>query len=924
MADSSGLIGGNSSRRLSDVRSGLRIDTEQLTKLNSALKTAMETTKSWRQEMEKLAKAAKDAHQSMTGGSGPTPPNNWGPPTGPPRNPNFSNVPTPPPTPPSATATSLGSSMTRGLGVAAAVTNVVAPVIGGAVRQMDQRIDRGIQYATSADRLSVLTQQMTGMSQRDVMNQMRRPMENYRLGMGGINEMMAFQAHTGIQMNAGMAQSIAGIRASTGYSKSTGDILTEQQQLMDPQVANRMFFMGGVNAFKIGGGMKDPLQMRQEIIQRMGLDNPSVARSALQPGSVTRARMADLGLGEEMQTEILQYAQQQVAYKEKGGKGFYDPSKAQHRQMMGIEDNLATQQEETERVTTVREETFMRNQIENMAALEKSNQALIAALQSLETSLSGLIGARTRTRPQQKVAGGALKGLGGALMAGGAMTSASVAGAAAGVPMMALGAVAYGIGSMLGDPTDADSDGLVPPAQSMPNRRNSNMDDHIMVPYGYSGNRISLTELKSKADFNKLHPTFKGRLLEMMRVNPNLGVGGGTRDTAMQEKMFLSRYTPTNEETEIFWRGKYWKHTSGAAAAPPGRSYHEIGLAADLIGDLDWMNANAEKFGLRHFADVNDEPWHVQPNELPGSRSKYEEQGAPWGTDGEYQRQGSVEGTTSRSATGRGRSSGGHSSSSQPSGIGGGGLPQLGGMSIQEAMAAARSSSLTRMLASRGSGGGASSWSSPRSGSSSTGSGRPAGNRKLTPKEVAQYAYNAGFRGDDLIKAVAIAGAESGFNTGALNPNGKDNSFGLMQMNMYGDLGPSRREQWGLSSDEELYDPATNMRAAYSLYSSTKGFSHWTTFTGGKYNDYMDQARTAVTSMNLGDPVSFGDSPSRAVVPAGSAGGGTMHYTSSPTINVAPVINFNGAPSTPDLRNIAATVSRMIKQEVDMLDLRTS
>ena len=62
MADSSGLIGGNSSRRLSDVRSGLRIDTEQLTKLNSALKTAMETTKSWRQEMEKLAKAAKDAH----------------------------------------------------------------------------------------------------------------------------------------------------------------------------------------------------------------------------------------------------------------------------------------------------------------------------------------------------------------------------------------------------------------------------------------------------------------------------------------------------------------------------------------------------------------------------------------------------------------------------------------------------------------------------------------------------------------------------------------------------------------------------------------------------------------------------------------------------------------------------------------------
>ena len=59
---------------------------------------------------------------------------------------------------------------------------------------------------------------------------------------------------------------------------------------------------------------------------------------------------------------------------------------------------------------------------------------------------------------------------------------------------------------------------------------------------------------------------------------------------------------------------------------------HEVGLAADLVGDFTWLGKNVGRFGLMTFAEVNNEPWHVQPVELPKGRKQYEQQGSKWGT----------------------------------------------------------------------------------------------------------------------------------------------------------------------------------------------------------------------------------------------------------------------------------------------------
>jgi hypothetical protein len=108
----------------------------------------------------------------------------------------------------------------------------------------------------------------------------------------------------------------------------------------------------------------------------------------------------------------------------------------------------------------------------------------------------------------------------------------------------------------------------------------------------------------------------------------------------------------------------------------------------------------------------------------------------------------------------------------------------------------------------------------------------------LSRDEIRAAASKAGFSGDDLNIAVAVALAESGGNPRSHNSTPPDNSYGLMQINMLGGMGPDRRAKFNLKSNEDLYDPNTNMRVAYGIFKGS-GWKAWTTYTRGTYKKFL-------------------------------------------------------------------------------------
>jgi len=765
-----------------------------------------------------------------------------------------------------------------------------------AVAGLDQRVNNAYGNLLANDRLAVLYQQTQGITQNQYYDNYRQPLQQFRLGAGGINTLLGLEAQTGIRAQ-GQAASIQGLSAASGYAYGTQEFAQMIKTLANPMVNNRMTMTLGTGLYGPGGSQRSMTDIFQSVVRGAGLTNERLIRSGKQVGSLTRARLSSLGIPEDMHDLILQYAEENVQFQRKTGgqQGMYDPSKQAHRQEMGIEENFATQREETTRLAELRDEKFYNRQKDNMAALEKNTQAIIGLQTSMEEVFQSVIGKRISYR-----GGMVARAARGLLSVGmiGAGVATGISAGWTGVGLLAAGGlISSGTAGLMGtlqgggpgDGTETESTGK-----------------------GKSSGAVSGKQPTKLSNFNNLNSTFRERLDNLINASGGkVWVGTGFRSSAAQRQLFLRRYTRTDEKTSIFWDGSYWKNTSGEPdAAPPGMSMHEIGLAADMDGDLNWLQQNAARFGLKTFADVNNEPWHVQPAELPNSRRQYEAAGAPWGTIAGAERldpEAFFMGSESRGGVtdGLSKSSAGRN------------IESYSQMSISDSISAARASNRITMGGMVG-----------RSGSSRNGGGTGRGRKTLKGVEVAKILWQAGFRGDDLIKALAISHRESsGWNVNAFNPNKetKDLSYGLFQINMLGDIGKWRQGFFGIKENEELFNPETNAAAAYKLYALRKKegkdpFYDWGGYKG-KEATYSTDLRNAYNVARSSGYLSREGDP---VMPVRGGGGSTV-IASGDTINISPNIYIQSTGSTDvDARRAAEEFSRIFSQNLKIAALRRS
>jgi hypothetical protein len=759
---------------------------------------------------------------------------------------------------------------------------------------MDSRIDRGAAYSLQADRMSMLYQQMYGMSRGQVYSGFRKPLTNYMLGPTGVNELLGLQAQTGLNANL-QARSIEAMRAASGFQYSTSDLAGMTRSLATPQSTNTMFMMLGTGMYGIGGQQRTQQQVFQDIIRRTGLTNEKAVQGAFQQGSMTRARLEMSGLPADQIDLLLQYAQQNISYQKKGGKGFYDPSNKEQREFMGVGKNqYATQFEESERTRTKREENFYNRQADNFAAMERLTQTIERLNQSIDNALASIYGAAIKTKPGRSFLGNAFN-IGKKVVGAGMI----IGGIATGNVGVAIGGAALATG----DPVKMDGKDRGPSNQSGGPAEGGPVPDNVK---------------KSQAALSQLNPRFAERLKKMLYANPKLYVNEGLRSSATQKSEFLKRYRPTDKKTDTFWNGTYWEHVKGAPAAPPGLSMHEIGLAVDLapVEEFDWITANASKFGLRNFADVNNEPWHVQPNDIPAGRSEYERKGSPWGTKGDkFDSSAIIGGTPAASYFGT-ETGGGYTPAAGSFAYSGMDMSSIVSMGIDKYSGVSSSPGSVSAMA--------------VSSSSGTSTGTPPSGKGLSGAEVAKLLYNAGFRGADLKTAVAIAWRESNFNPRAHNTTGADNSYGLMQINMKDNgstpnMGKARAKRFNLSSYPQLFDPATNARVAYELWSGKTsgegnmpgaGWAPW----GGKNSVSASALKNAASYIKeakiTGDPVMANSSRGGGVT---NVGGATYNITVSPSITINA-----GAGGGVDVQKVAKDVVNLMEREIRMTMMRTS
>lgn len=100
-----------------------------------------------------------------------------------------------------------------------------------------------------------------------------------------------------------------------------------------------------------------------------------------------------------------------------------------------------------------------------------------------------------------------------------------------------------------------------------------------------------------------------------------------------------------------------------------------------------------------------------------------------------------------------------------------------------------------------------------------------------------------GFEGKALRTAWAVAMKESNGRPKAHNDDLStgDNSYGIFQINMLGELGADRREKFDLKTNKELLDPVTNAQIAYHMSDAGQDWSSWKVYPGQTNGERFEQ-----------------------------------------------------------------------------------
>jgi hypothetical protein len=142
--------------------------------------------------------------------------------------------------------------------------------------------------------------------------------------------------------------------------------------------------------------------------------------------------------------------------------------------------------------------------------------------------------------------------------------------------------------------------------------------------------------------------------------------------------------------------------------------------------------------------------------------------------------------------------------------------------------------------------------------------------RYVSKPQLAGYLRQAGFSEEMIPTMIGISTAESSLDTKAFNPNVNtgDQSYGLFQINMLGAMGPERRALFGIKSNEELFDPLKNAKAAKAIYDQ-QGLGAWSVYKSGKYSQYvpgMEDIAPPSNSSNTTNSLMSTNAPQRQTV----------------------------------------------------------